>query len=190
MTGEPLVRFEAVAAGYRGPVVGPASFAVHSGEVIGLTGANGSGKSTLLGVLTGRAQVFGGEIRRRPDLRVAFQRQQPLGVRGLPLRAGELLAAAGAEASTPPALRALLDKRADSLSGGQLQLLQVWAALGAEANLVVLDEPTNNMDPQGVRTLAEMLKIPPQDRGVLLVTHDHALLSEVCSRTVEVTRWA
>ena len=190
MNGEPLIVFEKVAAGYRAPVVGPASFAVWPGEVVGLTGANGSGKSTLLGVLTGRAQLFGGEVRRRSDLRVAFQRQEPIGVRGLPLRAGELLAAAGAEWSPPSTLAALLEKRADALSGGQLQLLQVWAALGVHANLVVLDEPTNNMDPQGVRALAEVLKTPPGDRGVVLVTHDHALLAEVCSRTVEVTRWA
>ena len=190
MIGEPLIVFDRVSAGYRGPVVGPASFSVRAGEVVGLTGANGSGKSTLLGALTGRAQLYGGEIVRRPDLRVAFQRQEPLGVQGVPLRAGELLAVAGAAADVPSALRGLLDQRADALSGGQLQLLQVWAALGAEANLVVLDEPTNNMDPQGVRALAGVLKAPPPDRGIVLVTHDHSLLAEVCSRTVEVVRWA
>jgi ATPase subunit of ABC transporter with duplicated ATPase domains len=45
------------------------------------------------------------------------------------------------------------------------------------------------MDPQGVRALAGVLRTPAPDRGVLLVTHDHALLAEVCSRTVEVARW-
>jgi ATPase subunit of ABC transporter with duplicated ATPase domains len=190
VTHEPLITFEQVTAGYRQPVVGPASFEVRSGEVIGLTGENGSGKSTLLGVLTGRAQLISGQIRRRPGLRVAFQRQDPLAVRGLPLRAGELLRAAGALHSAPPALRSLLGRRADALSGGQLQLLHVWAALGGDAHLVVLDEPTNNMDRQGVQALAEVLKAPLPDRGVLLVTHDHALLSAVCGRTVEVARWS
>ncbi len=190
MNDEALITFDRVIAGYRGPVVGPATFSVHAGEVVGLTGANGAGKSTLLGVLTGRAQIYGGEIRRRPGLVVAFQRQDQIAVRGLPLRAGELLSAAHASAAVPPALHALAAKRADSLSGGQLQLLQVWTALGSEASLVVLDEPTNNMDPQGVAALAEVLRAPAADRGILLVTHDHALLDKVCSRTVEVARWA
>ena len=171
-------------------MVGPASFEVRAGEVVGLTGENGSGKSTLLRVLTGRAQVISGEIGRRPGLRIAFQRQDPLAVRGLPLRAGELLRAAGALGTVPAALRPLLGRRADALSGGQLQLLHVWAAIGADAHLVVLDEPTNNMDRQGVAALAEVLKAHLPDRGVLLVTHDHALLAAVCGRTVEVARWS
>jgi len=190
VSGEPLIAFDQVTAGYRHPVVGPATFEVRTGEVIGLTGENGSGKSTLLGVLTGRAQVISGQIRRRPDLRVAFQRQDPLAVAGLPLRAGELLRAAGALHAAPPALRSLLGRRADALSGGQLQLLQVWAALGGDAHLIVLDEPTNNMDRQGIRALAEVLRTPAPDRGILLVTHDHALLAAVCGRTVEVARWS
>lgn len=188
MTGEPLIAFDGVTAGYRRPIVGPATFEVRPGEVIGLTGENGSGKSTLLGVLTGRAQVLSGEVRRRPGVRLAFQRQDPLAVRGLPLRAGELLRAAGALGAVPVALRSLLGQRADRLSGGQLQLLQVWAALGTDAQLVVLDEPTNNMDRQGVAALAEALRAPSPGRGILLVTHDHALLAAVCGRTVEVAR--
>jgi zinc transport system ATP-binding protein len=44
------------------------------------------------------------------------------------------------------------------LSGGQYQLLCVWAALTGGANLVLLDEPTNNLDPNHESVLAEMLK--------------------------------
>ena len=69
MSSEPLLSYREVVAGYTGPVVGPVSFGLHAGDVLGLVGPNGCGKSTLIGALTGASQVFAGAVARGPGLK-------------------------------------------------------------------------------------------------------------------------
>jgi ABC-2 type transport system ATP-binding protein len=184
-----LLSYRDVVAGYTGPVVGPVSFDLHAGAVLGLVGPNGSGKSTLIGALTGASRIFSGEVARGPGASIAYQRQRPVRETDVPLRADELLRLTGAAAAQPPeSLRDLLHTRVDRLSGGQFQLLTVWACLGGEANVVVLDEPTNNMDPAAVDALADLLHATRGDRGVLVVTHDERFLSRVSANVLEVGR--
>ncbi|MCC5812127.1 MAG: ATP-binding cassette domain-containing protein [Ectothiorhodospiraceae bacterium] len=177
-------------AGYRGPVVGPLSFSLYPGEVVGLTGGNGVGKSTVLRALTGQATRFEGAVRRRADSRYAYQDQQPPEIQELPLRAGELLALnAGSLPTTLPArLNALLDQRVDRLSGGQRQLLLVWAALLHPGEILLLDEPTNNLDTDGEALLVATLSELPAGRGALVISHEPDFLDRVADRVVEVGR--
>ena len=102
--------------------------------------------------------------------------------------AGSAISLTGADAEPPESLRPLLGKRVDRLSGGQFQLLTVWACLGGEAQVVVLDEPTNNMDPSAVDALADLLQASRGDRAVLVVTHDARFLAGVSARILEVGR--
>lgn len=192
MTGDtdrPLVRVKGLSAGYGRAVVGPLSFELAPGEVLGLWGTNGSGKSTLLSALAGGARVFGGLIDRRAGLRLAYQDQTPVRLPLMPITGTELLVAAGAVRGRPPppAMIPWLDKRLDRLSGGQFQLLCVWAALASPADLVLLDEPTNNLDPSTERLLADILRADRGGGGVLLVSHERTFLDTVCSRVLEIT---
>jgi zinc transport system ATP-binding protein len=184
---EPLLEVRDLVAGYRGPVVGPLSFSVHAGEIVGLTGPNGCGKSTLLGALIGTARVFSGSIARRPGARVMIQAQRPVRLPEMPITGHELLHLTRAkDKGAPPAVRPLLGGRVDRLSGGQFQLLQVWAALGSPAELIYLDEPTNNMDPGTVEALGDLLLAWREQRGVLVVSHEYGFLDRLATRIVEV----
>ena len=186
---KPLLSYRDVVAGYAEPVVGPVSFDLHAGDVLALVGPNGGGKSTLIGALTGASRIHSGEVMRGEGLSIAYQRQRPVRDTDVPLRADELLRLTRAGAAGPPeSLRPLLTLRVDRLSGGQFQLLNVWACLGGEASLVVLDEPTNNMDPAAVRALADLLHASRSDRAVLVVTHDARFLDGVSARILEVGR--
>jgi energy-coupling factor transporter ATP-binding protein EcfA2 len=69
-------------------------------------------------------------------------------------------------------LKAWLDWRMDRLCGGQFQLLSVWALLATTTDLVLLEEPTNNLDPQGERILAEILIAEQGRRAALLVSQE------------------
>ena len=185
---EALLTLDRVSVGYRKPVLGPLSLAVAPGEVLGLCGSNGCGKSTLLKSLCGESRVFGGRILRAPGLRIALQKQHPPRLFGFPLSTDEYLRLMDArDAELPERLRSLRALRVDSLSGGQFQLLSVWACLASPAQLVLLDEPTNNLDPAGVRLLLEFLKARRPDQAIVMVSHEAEFMAGVATRRLDVS---
>lgn len=180
-----LLEFTRVEAGYRSSVVGPLSLRVDAGEVVGLAGPNGCGKSTLLGLLTGQTRRFGGTL--HAPRSIAFLHQTPPEGSELPLRGDELLALLHADPSVlPEALRGAAGQRVDRLSGGQRQSLHLWAVLGNAAPLVVLDEPTNNLDAQGRELLVQALLHAEPERGFLVVSHDAEFVARVCHRVLRL----
>jgi zinc transport system ATP-binding protein len=188
--GGELIRVEGLVAGYGRPVVGPLSFSVAAGEVVGLWGANGIGKSTVLNAIGRAARLFRGSVERAPGLTLAYQEQQPVRLPVMPLTGGDIMRAAGADQrEAPPALQAMSTRRIDTLSGGQYQLLCVWAALGGTSDLVLLDEPTNNLDPPTEALLIEILAAGRGRRAVLLVSHERRFLDAACSRVLPVEAW-
>lgn len=176
-------------AGYSGPVVGPVSFELHAGEVLGLGGANGAGKSTLLKALTGTAKVFSGAIRRQADLHITHHRQRPERPPELPLLGGELLVLLGAEKQPLESIKPLIDRPVAAMSGGQYQFLQAWACINSGAEVVLLDEPTNNLDGDAIDALGETLRNLGSGRAAILVSHERAFLEANCDRQLDVSAW-
>ena len=184
---QPLLVANWLVTGYTEPVIGPLSFSIGPGEVVGLWGANGCGKSTLLRAIANKAQIFEGDLEQKPGLTLAWQMQQPVRLDEMPLNGHDYLRYAQASREPPPArMTPWLDRRIDTLSGGQFQLLAVWAILGGWPDLVLLDEPTNNLDPEGQQTLAEILKTERGMRAVLLVSHERSFLEQACDRVIEI----
>jgi len=184
---EALLVVTNLSAGYERPVVGPVSFSVHRGEIISVRGPNGSGKSTLLNALAGGARIFSGSVRRTPGVRVSHQQQAALPLDDVPLSGRELLALTGADArGLPEWIAPLVTKRLDRMSGGQLQFMQVWACLKAPVDVVLLDEPTNNVDPQGVQHLQRQLAAMKATHAILVISHDHAFLDGISTRTLSL----
>lgn len=187
----PLLSVENLTAGWSlaaGPVIGPVSFAVRGGEIVGLAGPNGAGKSTLLAAISGAAQIFAGAVTHAPGARLALQMQQLPEIDGVPLAGEELLQLTGAPATgLPPWLQRRLSERLDQLSGGQRQFLHLWACLDAPGEVVLLDEPTNSLDPAGVEFLVIALRQrAAAGAGIVLVSHDADFLASVCNRIVKV----
>lgn len=183
---ELLIRARGLVAGWERPATAPLEFVLESGRILGLTGANGVGKTTLLSALAGRARVFSGVLETRPALRLALQTQDVPPVEGVPLSGRELLALTGAAGDgLPPWLVGRLDDRLDRLSGGQRHYLTLWAVLQAPADLVLLDEPTNNLDAAGVAHLASALRrLAGSGTGIVVVSHDHEFVEAVCDQVI------
>jgi ATPase subunit of ABC transporter with duplicated ATPase domains len=183
-----LLAIDTLTAGYARPVVGPVTMQLNAGEVLGIVGPNGAGKSTLLAALTGSTRIFSGRIDKRPGLRLSLQQQQPPLTDGVPFNGSELLQLTGATSQgLPPWLATRLGERLDRLSGGQLQFLYLWACLQAPADAVLLDEPTNNLDPDGIAFLEGALRRrAAEGAGLLLVSHDARFIDAVCDRTVRL----
>ena len=183
----PLLRLRDVVVGYERPVCRPVSFELRPGECLGLAGSNGAGKSTLLKAVTTEARCFAGTIARKPNVALTFLAQHPERIAECPLTGADLLRICAARVlPAPRALQSLLERRLDTLSGGQHQLLQVWACLGGSADLVLLDEPTNHLDPRAHGSLTEILRSRRNGRGLLIVSHDERCLETVCDRVLEV----
>jgi ABC-2 type transport system ATP-binding protein len=186
------------------------SFSMDDGEFLALLGPNGAGKSTLLHMLItliapsrGEARVVGADIRREPErvragIGVVFQdpaldermtARENLRIHAalyrLPARR---MAEAVERALTWAKLEPAADRPVRTFSGGMKRRLELARALMHEPRLLVLDEPTIGLDPQGRRDLWE--RIAELRRGgmsVLMATH--ALQeAEACSRVGIIDR--
>jgi ABC-2 type transport system ATP-binding protein len=181
------------------------SFGVSPGEIFGLLGPNGAGKTTTIGVLTtaivptsGGASVMGVDVAKDPievKRRIAVVPQQSNLDRSLKVR--EILTFHGAYHSVPKREReALADRLLDELglgdrkqekvnrySGGMAQRLMIARALMHEPDVLFLDEPTNNLDPQSRLFLWERIQ-EMNRRGltILLTTHDMEEADKLCHR--------
>lgn len=87
----PLLTAKGLVAGYTKPVIGPLSFSIRPGEVVGLWGANGCGKSTLLRAIGGQARIFEGQLEQKPGSTLGWQLQQPVRLDEMPLNGHDYL---------------------------------------------------------------------------------------------------
>ena len=183
----PLLQVEELEAGYHAPVMGPLSFQVNPGEIVGLAGPNGTGKSTLLKAVANGVHVFAGEIRKRAGLEIGWMVQQPVRLTEMPFSGWEYLRFTRGTAGQPPALMTRwLDQRVDSLSGGQFQLLCLWSVLNGSGELLLLDEPTNNLDQDAVQVVMSSLCEDQGNRAVVVVSHERQFLEQVADRVLEI----
>ncbi len=180
--------------------------AVTPGERVALLGPNGAGKTTLLLSLIGilrpqRGTVTVGDVVLSPDTlaevrrRIGIVFQDPddqlfmptvardvafgpanlgLGPDDVALRSEAALAAVG--------LGEVANRAPHHLSGGEARRAAIATVLAMEPEVLVLDEPTSNLDPTGRRELADLLT--GLDTTVVIVTHDLPFALELCGRSV------
>jgi cobalt/nickel transport system ATP-binding protein len=179
---------------------------VHQGERVALLGPNGAGKTTLVhhlnGILTGGAgsvAVSGlpvakknlKEIRRRvgvvfqdPDDQLfmpTVREDVAFGPRNLGLRGAELDSVV-LEALERVGMAAYVDRPPHHLSFGQRRRVAVATVLAMNPSILVLDEPSSNLDPASRRELAEILV--SLDITLLMVTHDLPYALQLCERSI------
>jgi ABC-2 type transport system ATP-binding protein len=197
-----LVETHSLGKHYRGLwALADCSLSVGAGEVFGLLGPNGSGKTTLLRLLMGylrpsagwatiagcdcyrqsvaaheRVAYLPGETRLFPTLRGRQALRLLAGLRG----AGGGLPRALAIAAS---LGLDLQKRVQHMSTGMRQQLALAAVLGTETPLLILDEPTANLDPTVRRAVERLIRqAAAAGRTVLLSSHVLSEVEEVCDR--------
>jgi energy-coupling factor transport system ATP-binding protein len=190
--------------GVRAPALSDVTLAVGEGELVVLAGRSGSGKSTLLrvasglvphfhgGAFTGRALVAGMDIRNHGPADLAFavgtllqdpetqvvmgtvraELALPLENRGEPAGA---IARAVEEAALALGIEPLLDRSTSELSGGELQRVALAAAIAGRPSLIVLDEPTSQLDPVAGDELITLLRRLNDDLGAAIVVAEHRL---------------
>jgi branched-chain amino acid transport system ATP-binding protein len=208
-----MLEVENLHAAYgRIPILNGISLRAEKGELVGLLGHNGMGKTTLLRTLmgflpatTGRVSLAGSDITAAPSHRrvqagmgyVPQGREIFSGLTVLDnLRMGCAKDAAPAEQIIAPVLEAfprlkpLLDRAGGALSGGEQQLLAIARCLCGNPRLVLLDEPTEGIQPSIVEEIAETLSRLKDQLGltVLLVEQNLDFIATLAQRVLIIQK--
>ena len=198
----PVLEAEALVSGYgRVRILDGVSLSLAAGEIVGLVGHNGMGKTTLLRTLIGHLPTKAGRIHfaGRDITYTSAAARARLGVGYVPqgrqifpdltvienLRVGE--AARSGPSGIPmlleqfPPLKALLRRPGRALSGGEQQLLALARCLLGRPTVVLLDEPSEGIQPSIVERLARHLRdlSAGQGLGVLLAEQDLQLVAQI-----------
>jgi ATP-binding cassette subfamily F protein uup len=163
------------------------------GDRVGFIGANGSGKTTLLRLMVGELEPDSGEVNRGTRLQVAYFDQQrdqldPDRTVAESVADGDTVLVNGEPRHVLGYLADFLFPReramspVKSLSGGELNRLLLARLFAKPANVLVMDEPTNDLDIETLELLEEL--IDGFDGTVLLVTHDRVFLDNVVTSTL------
>ncbi|MCW6529894.1 ABC-F family ATP-binding cassette domain-containing protein [Sphingomonas lycopersici] len=175
------------------PIIRDFTFRVTRGDRIGLVGRNGAGKSTLLKLLTGELEPDSGKVKLAKTLdAIVIDQQRSLmapdkSVRQVLADGGDWIEVLGVKKHVHGYLKEFLfdpsiaDAKVGSLSGGERSRVLLAREFARPSNLLVLDEPTNDLDLETLDLLQEV--IADYDGTVLIVSHDRDFLD----RTVTVT---
>ncbi|MBK8987838.1 MAG: ABC-F family ATP-binding cassette domain-containing protein [Chloroflexi bacterium] len=161
------------------------------GERVGLVGPNGAGKSVLLKQLLQPEEVSGGQIKIGPSSQIGYyaQEHETLDYSQTLIDAIRLTAPVSRETAVAILHRFLftydqMQQTISQLSGGERSRLQLARLMLARPNLLILDEPTNNLDISAIEVLEETLE---EFVGtVLVISHDRYFLDKVVDRVVEL----
>jgi ABC transport system ATP-binding/permease protein len=194
--GKDVVDLLGVSAGYDGTeVLHGIEWRIAPGERTGILGVNGAGKSTLLGLITGAIDPISGTVRRGKTVKVAALTQrlgdledhlnEPVRVILSSLRTSYTIGTGSkSQELTPSALlerlgfsAAQLSTPVKDLSGGQQRRLQLLLILLDQPNVLILDEPTNDMDTDMLAVIEDLLDSWPGT--LIVVSHDRYFLERV-----------
>lgn len=196
MSGKLVAVAEGVSKGYDGPpIVRDLNLRVIRGDRLGIVGPNGAGKTTLLKLLTGRLAPDSGDIRVGTSLAEVTLDQQrasldPAATLSDTLTGGggEMVEVGGERRHVIGYMKEFLFKPEQArtpvgvLSGGERGRLTLACAMARPSNLLVLDEPTNDLDLETLDLLQDMLAEYPGT--VMLVSHDRDFLDRIVTSTL------
>jgi ABC transport system ATP-binding/permease protein len=158
------------------------------GDKVGLIGPNGAGKTTLLKLILGELEPMSGEVRRGTKLEVAYFDQMRTTLADTISPGSEWVEVGGQRKHVMSYLNDFLfsPERANSpvrtLSGGERNRVLLARLFALPANVLVLDEPTNDLDIDTLELLEELLQSYPGT--VFLVSHDRRFLDNVVTSTI------
>jgi ATP-binding cassette subfamily F protein uup len=195
-SGKLVIEAEAITKAYgERQIVAPFSIRVHRGDCIGLVGPNGAGKTTLLKMLTGQLEPDSGVIKLGTNLEIATldQKREDLNLEDtlshyLTDGRGENLLVNGEQRHVAGYMKDFLFQPEQmrtpikNLSGGERARLILARIMAKPSNLLILDEPTNDLDIETLDLLQEI--VAGYNGTVILVSHDRDFLDRTVTSTL------
>ncbi|HEX7844177.1 MAG TPA: ABC transporter ATP-binding protein [Chitinophagaceae bacterium] len=188
------------------------SFSVSKGDFLGISGVSGKGKTTILNLLLGFLEPVAGEIHINNQITtgkdrqqywpaIAYVRQQSFFIydnilRNIILQEDEpgkerldrALKISGLDSvlsTFPEGLNKVITENGKNISGGQQQRIAIARALYKNAELIILDEPFNELDEASTFSLLEHFKQLSAEKMIIMITHDKKSLS-FCNKTISL----
>jgi ATP-binding cassette subfamily F protein uup len=194
-SGKLVIEAENITKAYDRVIVAPFSIRVHRGDRIGLVGPNGAGKTTLLKMLTGQLAPDTGMIKLGTNLEIATldQKREDLDPEDtlshyLTDGRGETLLVNGEQRHVAGYMKDFLFQPEQirtpikNLSGGERARLMLARMMAKPSNLLILDEPTNDLDIETLDLLQEI--VAGYNGTVILVSHDRDFLDRTVTSTI------
>ncbi len=190
--GDQVIEFKGVCKGYgENVLLKDLDFSVPRGSIVGLVGPNGAGKTTLFKLITGAGKPDSGEVVVGSSVKIAYASQEREGLdhdRDLIDEIGEGAAEVMVGSRSVPVRRYMSlfgfrgadqQKKVGQLSGGELNRCQLAKVLKVGGNVLMLDEPTNDLDVNTLRMLEEAIQ---EFAGcALVISHDRFFIDRVCT---------
>ncbi|MGV3625439.1 MAG: ABC transporter ATP-binding protein [Archangium sp.] len=206
-----MIEVENLTKQYRDRVaIDALNFKIKEGQIVGFLGPNGAGKSTTMKILTGfmpptsgRAKVAGFDVFENPleaKKRIGYLPETPplypeLTVRGYLKFVSELKGIASAKikdeiqrVATGTGIVPELDRLTGTLSKGYRQRVGIAQAMLGGPALLILDEPTEGLDPRQRREVLELIKSLKGNHTVVLSTHILAEVKAICEQVLIIHR--
>jgi len=193
-SGSTVVEFDQVGFSYEDKILNNFSSVVRRGDRVGVIGRNGSGKSTLLKLMLGKISPDSGSVKLGTNLEVAYfdQQRESLDstktVKESVADGNDYVQIGGERRHVVGYLGDFLfpphymNAKVSRLSGGEKNRLLLAKLFARPANLLVLDEPTNDLDIETLELLEELLT--DFQGTVVLVSHDRAFLDGIVTSTM------
>jgi ATP-binding cassette ChvD family protein len=195
--GDVVLSFENVSFSYDGrPLLQNVSFELQPGDILGIVGPNGTGKTTLLKLITGQLQPDSGRVTVGPTVELCYVDQEratldPSKSVWEEISDGLDTLTLGKQQVNSRAYVAKFNftgpdqqQSVGTLSGGQRNRVQLAKMLRRGGNLILLDEPTNDLDLDTLRVLEEGIQNFPG--CMVVVSHDRYFLERICSRIIDL----
>lgn len=186
---ETLIHVDQISLSRHGKsVLDQVSFELKAGEFITLIGPNGAGKSSLIKILLGLIRPDSGSVKKSSNIRLGYTPQKfipnefiPITVAGFLQLNHKVSADFLTETAQLTGIEPILTSELKSLSGGEMQRVLLARALLSKPNILILDEPAQNLDVNGQMHLYKLIQDIHQQQGcaVLMVSHDlHRVMKE------------
>jgi ABC transport system ATP-binding/permease protein len=193
-----VINAEHVTKGFDGRIIiNDFTLRIQRGDRIGIVGANGTGKTTLIKLLTGETPPDTGKVTLSPTLTgIVIDQQRKLltpekRVRDVLADGSDWIDVRGVRKHVQGYLKeflfdpSMIEARIGTLSGGEQSRILLAREFAREANLLVLDEPTNDLDLETLDLLQEV--ISDYEGTVLIVSHDRDFLDRTVNLTLGLT---
>lgn len=174
------------------------SFEIKRGDIIGYLGPNGAGKTTTIRLILGLIKPDSGEIVNNAKVLRAVLDKEGLYDQLTPLQHLNYLFLHyyGRKATTEEAKQLLkqigldssVNKKVHEFSKGMKKRLSIACSLVGEPDLLILDEPFTGLDPQGQKSIEDLLTSLSPKTTILLSSHNIAIVSKICNRALMLNK--